>query len=319
MKILMTLLGRIGDMILLTPSFRLIKEKYPDAKIDVIASRHNFVIPKLNPDVNFVYVYDKKLLNVVKLIIKLRSAVYDFYVDPKDHFSRESYFFSKIVRAKTKIGFNREGYSNFDIPIDSSEKNINIFHSVRILKALLPLGIEIPELYPKPILYEDFDSQVFVEHNFPKLSNGRKMALLNISASKVSRMWQIDNWQKFVSEFSQQNIFFVITSEPRHRHLAKTLVGEHSSLFPSRNLNDIISLVRKVDVVVTPDTSIVHIASAWNKPTFGIYRGDESSFWWFRPVSDYNRSVVAPSNKDVSDIDYTIVRDEFIAFLDKLT
>lgn len=318
MKILITLLGRIGDMILLTPSFRLIKEKYPDARIDVIASRHNYIIPKLNPDVNFVYVYDKKFLNVIKLIIKLKLEHYDYYIDPKDHFSRESYIFSRLVKAKTKIGFNRVGYSNFDIQIDNSKANRNIFHSVRIMKALKPLGIEIPEVLPKPSLFEDPNSIEYVDNNFPKLSEQRRIALLNISASKDYRMWGIENWKRFIAEFSKRNIYFIISSEPRHKQLAEQLDGKHSMIFPSRNINDIISLIRKVDLVITPDTSIVHIASAWDKPTFALFTGDENNFWWFRPVSVYNRSVLAPKGKDVTDIDYETIQKEFDLFLENL-
>lgn len=318
MKILITLLGRIGDMILLTPSFNLIKEKYPDSRIDVIASRHNYIIPKLNPNVNVVYVYDKKFLNVIKLVIKLKLEYYDYYIDPKDHFSRESYLFSRIVKAKTKIGFNREGYSNFDFQIDNSEANRNIFHSARIMKAFKPLGIHIPEVLPKPILFEDPNSIRYVENHFPKFSEHPRIALLNISASKDYRMWGVENWKRFIDEFSRRNIYFIVSSEPRHKNLANELVGNHSMVFPSRNINDIISLVRNVDIVITPDTSIVHIASAWDKPTFALFTGDEHNFWWFRPISIYNRSVLAPSGKNVPDINYDVIRREFNSFLDNL-
>ena len=318
MKVLITLLGRIGDMILLTPSFKLIKDKYPEAQIDIIASRHNYIIPKLNPHINYVYIYDKKFVNVIKLIYRLRREFYDFYIDPKDHFSRESYIFSRIVKARKKIGYNRPGYNNFDISVDNSQQNKNLFHSIRILKSLKHLGIEVPELLPKPILFEEPNSKEYVEKNFPKFNDNRQIALLNISASKDYRMWKIENWEKFIDEFSKNNIYFILSCEPRHKPLAERLIGKNSFLFPSRNFNDIVSLVRKVDLVVTPDTSIVHVASAWNKPTFALYVGHEYLYWWFRPVSDYNRSVLAPDGKDVPDIDYDTVKNEFYMFINNL-
>ncbi len=318
MKILITLLGRIGDMILLTSTFRLIKDKYPDAQIDIIASRHNNIIPKNNPDINLVYVYDKKFFNVIRLFYRLRKEHYDFYIDPKDHFSRESYIFSRIVKAKTKIGFNRDGYKNFDISIDNSEKNKFLFHTIRILKAFMPLGLEIPEVLPKPVLFEDTQSIEYVDIFFQKVPKDRKVALLNISASRDYRMWQLEKWQNFVEEFAKSNIFFVLSSEPRHREQLKKIEGDYSSIFHARNFHDIISITRKVDFVITPDTSIVHVASAWNKPTFALYTGLEYNFWWFRPVSIYNRSVLAPEEKDVPDIDFNTVQKEFYIFLDNL-
>lgn len=318
MKILITLLGRIGDMILLTSAFRLIHDRFPDAQIDIIASKHNYIIPKNNPDINHVYVYDKKFLNVLHIIFQLKQKLYDYYIDPKDHFSRESYIFSRLVRAKTKIGFNRDGYNNFDIGVDNSETNKYLFHTVRILKAFKPMGIEIPEVLPKPILFEDTESIEYVKDFFPKLPQKRQIALLNISASKDYRMWQIEKWEKFIAKFSKSNIFFILSSEPRHRDLLKTLQGKHSLIFPSRNFNDIISLVRNVDLVITPDTSIVHVASAWDKPTFALYTGFEELYWWFRPVSIYNRSILAPKGKDVPDIDFQTIDREFSIFLDNL-
>lgn len=312
----MILLGRIGDMILLTPSFKFIKEKYPEAQIDIIASRHNYIIPKLNPDINYVYVYDKKVFNVIKMLSKLKKVYYDYYIDPKDHFSRESYIFSRIVKAKTKIGFNREGYNNFDIPIENYQLNYKLFHSLRIIKALRPLGIDLPNYLPKPILYESSESLDYVAKLFQNLPNNKRIALLNISASKDYRMWRIEYWKKFIQEFSNKNLFFVLSSEPRHKELANELVGESSIRFPIRNFNDIISLVNKVDLVITPDTSIVHVASAWNKPTFALYVGNENLYYWFQPVADYHRAVMAPEGKDVPDIDYQTVATSFQEFLE---
>ena len=51
-KVLMLRYDRIGDMIITTPVFREFKSSFPDAEINVLASRSNSIILKNNPHVD---------------------------------------------------------------------------------------------------------------------------------------------------------------------------------------------------------------------------------------------------------------------------
>ena len=55
-KVLMLRYDRIGDMIITTPVFREFKSSFPDAEINVLASRSNSIILKNNPHVDNIFI-----------------------------------------------------------------------------------------------------------------------------------------------------------------------------------------------------------------------------------------------------------------------
>ncbi|MGA2296363.1 MAG: lipopolysaccharide heptosyltransferase family protein, partial [FCB group bacterium] len=86
MKILIVQLGRIGDMILATPMFRAVREKYPDAEIHVLAGKHNFFVINNNPRIDKIYIHKKNPFNIIKNILALKKEKYDYWLDAKDHY-----------------------------------------------------------------------------------------------------------------------------------------------------------------------------------------------------------------------------------------
>ncbi|MGB9701935.1 MAG: glycosyltransferase family 9 protein [Candidatus Kapaibacteriota bacterium] len=315
MKILTILLGRIGDMILLTPFFELIKEKYPESQIEVIASRHNYIVLKNNPNIAKIHIYDKKILHTLQLLSYLRLNQFDFYIDPKDHFSHESAIFANIVRAKTKIGYNKPDSHNFDIAIEDISKHSNLHFVQRLWLPLENLEISLPKQPLKPILFEDVNSSKYVEEYILKLEQSKPIICCNISASKENKMLTTAKWIEFLKEAIKKSDFnYVLTFEPKHKILADEI--KHSlpkiQLFSSRNLMDVISLIKQSYLVITPDTSIVHIAAAFNKPIIAFHSGIMETYVWFRPLSDVNSTIFAEEGvDDLSSIDANRIIDEF--------
>jgi len=79
--------------------------------------------------------------------------------------------------------------------------------------------------------------------------------------------------------------------------LAKELLKVRPELiaFKSRNIIDIVSLVSRSEFVMSPDTAIVHIAAAFNRPIFALYSGLDVFYNKFYPLSDVFTSVRAES------------------------
>lgn len=291
-------------MILLTSLIDLLKKKYPESKLEFIASNHNFVVLKDNPNISKLLIYNKKFVSTIKLINYLRFNKFDYYIDPKDHFSKESSIISKIVRSKNKIGFNKKGSNNFNIPIPFYNSEEKLHFTQRLMKSLKHLNIELPEKPPKPILYENNESSEFVD-KFLKQNNlknsGRKIIILNISASKPTKMWDIEKWKELISKIEDLGDFHIIlTFDPKHLSQAELIKNakEKIILFKSRNFSDIISLYKFPDFVISTDTSIVHVSAAFNKPIVVLYAGMRSFSTNFSPLSDLHYSCFAPENED---------------------
>ncbi len=274
MNIILVQLGRIGDMILLTPAIKALKNKFPDAKIDVLAGRHNFAALKNNPNIHSVFVYEKTPIKILKTIFSLRKVKYDYYIDPKDHKSSESRIFAKIARAYTKIGYNSDGDFVFDINISSESQNQGMHFSKRAFIPLKNLDVDFPAKTPAPDLYQDKDSIDYVSEYLKKESLN-SYYVLNLSASMEHKMWDTKKWIKLYKEFPEFQSKTVLSYAPPERDKAELLLAECKGIhnFESRNLNDAISLIAKSELLISPDTAMVHVAAAFDIPLLGLYSG----------------------------------------------
>lgn len=298
MKFILVQLGRIGDMILLTPIFNKIKQLFPDASIDLLAGRHNSGIVSNNPNINHIFTYEKTPLKFISLLKKIRANRYDYLIDPKDHYSRESYIFANIIKAKNKIGFNPSGKNTFNIKIESQEENAGKHYVERSLQALYPLGYKKEHILPKPELFLFQESEKYF-NQFLKANNISKYIVLNVSASRENKMWKSHKWIEFLEEAELSNFDLVITNSPTEQKLAEEIKKScpFVNLFPSRSINDIISAISKSALVISPDTAIVHIAAAFDKALFALYNGLESFFHKFYPLSSKKEIVKSPLNE----------------------
>ena len=108
MKILIVQIGRIGDMVLVTPMFAHLKKKYPQCIIHVLCTENNHPIIYNDPRIDKVFNYKNKICYLIKLFIHMRSENYDYWIDNKDHYSLTGYVLATFSNAKQKIGFNNK-------------------------------------------------------------------------------------------------------------------------------------------------------------------------------------------------------------------
>ncbi len=54
---------------------------------------------------------------------------------------------------------------------------------------------------------------------------------------------------------------------------------------------DVAALIQNLQLIITPDTSIVHIASAFNIPIVSIHEKNNQSYHLFKPKSQNSRTV----------------------------
>ena len=296
MKILIIAIGRIGDMALTTALFNAVKSKYPSAQIDVIASKSNYPIPANHKFVNKTFIYNKSPLDILKIALSIRKEVYDYYIDAKDHYSSESRLFAKIAKAKVKIGFNPSDKKRiFDKDIDSDEANKGLHFVARLAKTALHLGIDDVSTF-KPIVCESKDSKLFVE-NFLKENLLDSFYCVNISAYSDSRMMPAEKWINLIKSFKARA---VIVGVPEHIEQALKIQSAYdgSALLQTRNVMDLASLIAHAKAVISPDTSAVHFASAFNAPIFALFGKDYTAFTKFAPLSDI-KAIIQPTKGDL--------------------
>ncbi|MDC0597140.1 hypothetical protein OAP43_05215 [Candidatus Pseudothioglobus singularis] len=66
----------------------------------------------------------------------------------------------------------------------------------------------------------------------------------------------------------------------------------------TKSILDVAALIKHQDLVITPDTSIVHIASSFNIPIVTIHENNWDSHQLFSPTSEYCRTFFSEFSDD---------------------
>jgi ADP-heptose:LPS heptosyltransferase len=72
-----------------------------------------------------------------------------------------------------------------------------------------------------------------------------------------------------------------------------------SIAYRTNNILDVSALIDNLHLVITPDTSIAHIASTFNIPVITIHENNDKSYKLFAPISDLNRTVFSTNNNSL--------------------
>jgi ADP-heptose:LPS heptosyltransferase len=297
MKIMVVQLNRIGDLILITPLLKILREKYPGGEIHFIAGRKNHDVALNHPLIDKTLLYRKDPLSIIKLFFQLRFNRYDIWIDPRDHESSEGTLLARVARAKIKIGFNSSGSKTFSHQMKSDSELSGLHYTTRVLTALEHLDITTGD--NKPVLYITADSEHYLDRYLDE-KNINKYYCLNISANGPDRYWQTKKWIDFINSIDKKEHEIVLISLPEDLNSAKEIKQScgHVHNFGSRSIIDIFSLVNRSELVITVDTSIVHIASAFNKPILALYVNLQNFYSQYLPLSENYRVVVSPEEGD---------------------
>jgi ADP-heptose:LPS heptosyltransferase len=313
MKIIIVQIGRIGDTVLTTPVFRAIDESLSNSQIYALTSRRGAAVLQKNPRLKKVFIYRKDPISFLFLILRLRLLRFDWWIDPKDHYSGGNSLLAKVCGAKNKVGFNHGPHKTFSIGLPSDKDNLLRHVVERNLQSILPLGIAKPSNY-RPELFPDTNLQKkIVERYSPCPTN---TVLVNISAFHPERYWGIEKWAFVASACFKRYERVILTFKPDDFALAKALqqLVPGIMLFRSATIKEVIALMPQVGMVITPDTSIVHIASAFNIPQIALFSNLELNLTKFSPLSDKSIVIRPKHNSEFQ----TINENEVVEAMEKI-
>ncbi len=312
-RILIVQVGKIGDMILTTPLFTELKNNFPDCEIYVLTSKLNNNIAHFDKNVSRTIVYKKNFFSVLKLISTLRKIKFDYWIDTKDEFSSTSKTLLKFGRYDKSIGFNNKE-NLFEISLKEFVKGE---HTVDInLSPLLYLKKDYIVKNIKPSINIPADTVNKFSEIFSKIKN--KKILVNISAGAENRYWLEEKWIELFGKIEKDSHIFLI-SDNRDKKLANNLVSDYKSnnltYINADNIFEVAEIVRNSDFIITPDTSIVHLASCFNKPVVAMFHNVDWVIKRYAPLSDKCKMILSKEKDSISNISV----DEVISKLDEIS
>lgn len=314
-KVLLIRLNKIGDALVTTPLINQLK-KHTNCSIDILADKKNHFIYSNNPDLSNKYVFEKGFSGFRKTVKQLNANNYDIVIDLHDDVSTTVTFLISALKIPVKIGLDKGNdtvYSKIIKKLNSTENHV-IDRNLNILKEL-KLKVEkesanIVYNIPKNS-YQEVDSLIEIYNLKEKYLLG-----INISAGSEARFWGIINYKNLVSELSKYDINIILLCHKDDINKAKE-ISKELPLFYSPSLDVFSAMISRLDFLISPDTSIIHLASAFEVPVFGLYvKYKTNDMIWSPYKSQYE--VVITEDQDLKNVKYEDVINKFKPFFEKI-
>ena len=288
---------KIGDMIVTTPVFRELKSVYPQVKIIVLASEINKNVLNNNPYVDEIYINHKDcFLKDLSILLKLRRMSIDVAIEFDHSVVPHAIFRLKLINPKKVISAKKDGRYGIDgdkLSLYDFYTNRNdIMHFRDIwLNTLNPFGIIAKsndyEVYPS-------ESSFMLADNFCFQFDRKIKVGINLEGSSEDRKINIDTFKDICLSLKKiySNIQIILISAPSKYDYYCSVVDNINLEFveisyKTDSILDVCALISKMDLIISPDTSVVHIASLYNVPIISFYKNDPIHFSHFAPVSDF--------------------------------
>ncbi|MCF0170125.1 glycosyltransferase family 9 protein [Fusobacterium varium] len=287
--------GKIGDMVINTLMFREIKKKYPYIEIGVITKGGAKAVIENNPNVDKIYEYKKDRKSIKELSLKIASEKYDLLIDFSEMLRVNQMMLINLCKARFNMGLNKENWKMFDI---SYTKPVGYIHITEIyINILEKLGIKNIDINYELFFTEQQKSKV---DELLKELNHKKIVVFNPFAASKHRNINLENIVKIgkIILEDKENILIFIGEEKRKKELENVMkeLGNNTFFPELKDIMETSYLISKADLIITPDTSIVHIAAAFKRKLIAIYRLDGKA------ENEINRYLWGPNYKEAVQI-----------------
>ena len=288
--------GKIGDMIVNSLMFREIKKVYPDIKIGVVARGAAIDIIKDNPNVDKIYEYYKDRKKIKDLALKIKEEKYDLLIDFSEMLRINQMMLINLCEARINIGLDRKDWKLFDLSIESGKDFKWTEHiTKRYLAYLIKLGLKKENI---DISYDIYlKDEMKYEAFFNKIKESKKLILNPYGASK-HKSFSIETLENIINYLKDKDIAIILVYFGDKYKELEFLEKKYKYVYIPKKIESILDtaiLIKKSDYVISPDTSIVHIASVFNKKMITVYPpkggkyGVDHLVW--APKSEYSKVI----------------------------
>lgn len=292
-RILVVQTAFLGDVVLITPLLRALREKYENAFLAFMANPAGAVMLEGLSLLDEVIVYDKRssekgLAGLRRKAAKLREKNFDTALCA--HRSLRSAALLKLAGIPLKIGFSNSAFPwlfNERVPRDPCRHEVE-----RNLALLRPLG-------GPP---QDFDVrlEVSVDAAPPETvstSNGRKKIGICPGSMWTTKRWHAQKFgeaAKALSEECNAEVYLLGSEEDRETAdiVAEAAGLEGRNLAGATTLPEWTAAMSEMDLIITNDSAPTHIAGALQVPVVVIF-GPTTPRQGFAPWLNRGRTVEA--------------------------
>ena len=280
MRILIIHTAFIGDIVLSTPLIKKIKDTYPDSDITYVTTPSGEAILKNNPHLNNIIVYDKRgehkgISGVWQLGKRLRYENFNMVITP--HRYLRSSILSWLSRSPIRKGYDiASGSCLFTekIKYDRTKHEVE-----KLLSFVAPENKKRYEIELYPGEKEKMKGDNLWKEN---LLEDKKVVVLAPGSKWFTKQWPVEYFNKLAESLKKlSNIKLIVVGGKDEINLPI----EKENIIDMRgktSLLELADILSRADVVVTNDSSPIHIASAFKKPRiFALFGPTIEKFGFF--------------------------------------
>ena len=297
---------KLGDAILLLPFLNAFHKRFPDAIIDLCCTYYNKKVFEGIPFIRNCISYRPYNLRFAKMI---RSEKYQILYNPKSGPSKTFHQMTNKINADVKVcldnAYNNPIY-NYYLPNDNSK--------------------HIVEKYCELLFYYDPNTQVSnwlpdYFYQFPSSIDQKKYLTVNMSAGNQNRRFPVDKWIKIFSHILENNnINIALFASSKESSDAKKIkqIFKDKIFYPieSPNLYYASGIINDSEMLISLDTSLIHLASALGKPVLGLYNNDKLNHTRYSPYTTISESVFSKT-EFIRDIEPSSIIDAYSKLISK--
>ena len=278
-KILFIAVQGIGNTLMAVPAFKVLRENFPNAVIDLLTIKPVEQLIRNCPYINNVYVINKKIekdfLKNIHVVLSLRKKNYDISITTfpaaQPHFNLLAVFIGAKKRITHDYKKNFVWLQNIRVPI-------RIVHDVKQnLNLLQALGIT-PKKQQRLELWLKKEDRKFADNFFKKNKIKKAVGIHPGSSAErgmTTKRWPLKKFAKLSDILIKKHNFKVLVflgPNERELRIIKNMVKNKSELLIIKeSVRNVASLISKCKLFISNDSGLMHIAVACKVPTIGIF------------------------------------------------
>lgn len=294
-NILVIRLDRIGDMVMTTPIFRALKEKWPDAQITVLANPVNRNIVINNPFIDCILVYDrenkhKSLKSRLTFLRSVRESEFDLVIDPYLDYELNTSFITRIVGSKYRLGFEFAGkelfynirYASNTFPVSTDKKHMVDYN----LGLIGCIGVKANKKQPE--IFLSADDKVNASRILEKAGVNPESKIIGIhpGGNYESQRWPVERFATISDHLiASYGIKVILFGSQDEKHLISEFrdsADKNPIILDNLNLREFISVLSHCNLFLCNNSGPLHIATALNIPTVSTMGPTIPFHWWPR-------------------------------------
>ncbi|MCS7151850.1 MAG: asparagine synthase (glutamine-hydrolyzing) [Endomicrobia bacterium] len=281
LKVLLINLGGLGDIVMMSPILKALHNKYHAIEVTLLTIPRSKEIAK-----NFSYIYKiytlpikykmfnlSNMIEIIKVLKDLKRTKFDAVINLRTVDSLLGMFkillIKKFINSDTFIGYGKKFAKkifNFFFEEDRYRGLTEVEITYKLLTILGIRGVPDYIFYPLNNEFKDWADNYIKE----KTSNKKHIFLVGFcpGAFRPSRRWPLEYWRQLAEVIvkSYKDTVIFIFGNNQEKKLVRTISSGLPSIVVTNedldNFNKVAAVLRKMDVVVSNDTGLMHLAAA---------------------------------------------------------